>query len=114
MIVTRCGDLGQFWRIEAPRSLLRGIFTVRNRTNLYTLANPAASCGECARLIGSLGVTSAKAKNLPCCLPFGKADDTAALALSRVRRSILQPHPRRLGPAASSTFATLGYIVVKD
>jgi hypothetical protein len=49
------------FQIEAPRSKLRGMFcltaelrsTVRNRTNLYTLANPAASCGECARLIGS-------------------------------------------------------------
>jgi len=25
-------------------------------------------------------------KNKPCCLPFGKADDTASAALSRVRR----------------------------
>jgi len=29
----------------------------------------------------------------PCCLPFGKADDTASLALPRVRRSLLEPHP---------------------
>jgi hypothetical protein len=29
----------------------------------------------------------------PCCLPFGKIDDTTSPALSRVRHSVLQPHP---------------------
>jgi hypothetical protein len=32
-------------------------------------------------------------KNKPCCLPFGKADDTASPAFSRDRRKLLQPHP---------------------
>jgi hypothetical protein len=43
------------------------------------------------------------------CLPFGKADHTPSTALSRARRSLLQPHPRRLVSGASSTFAQLRY-----
>ena len=43
----------------------------------------------------------------PCYLPKGKADDTTSPVLSRVSGNVLQLHPRRLGSAASSTFATL-------
>jgi hypothetical protein len=46
----------------------------------------------------------------PCCLPDRKAEDTTSLALSRVCGKELQLHPRRLKSAASSTFATLGFI----
>jgi hypothetical protein len=35
--------------IEAPCSKLQGIFPVRKISNFISLANPAASCGECAR-----------------------------------------------------------------
>jgi hypothetical protein len=45
----------------------------------------------------------------PCCLPFGKADDTASPVLAKVHNSELWLHLRRLGSAASSTFATLGF-----
>ena len=53
--------------------------------------------------------TSCTLDKKPCYLPFGKAGDTTSPALSRVRGSILQLRPRRLGSAASSTFATLGF-----
>jgi len=43
----------------------------------------------------------------PCYLPYGKADGTASLSLSRACGKLLQLHPWRLGSAAPSTFATL-------
>ena len=57
----------------------------------------------------SLKVNSKKVLNLSCFLPFGKAGDTESPSLSRVRGSLLQLHPRRLGSPASSTFATSGF-----
>ena len=59
----------------------------------------------------SLKANSKKALNLSCFLPFGKAEDTESPSLSRIRGSLLQLHPRRLGSPASSTFATLGSTV---
>jgi len=52
-----------------------------------------------------------------CYLPYGKADGTASPrysrdlrpALSRACGKLLQLHPWRLGSAAPSTVATLGY-----
>jgi len=35
-------------------------------------------------------------KKQPCYLPYGKAEDVASPALSRVRSKVLQLHPRRL------------------
>ena len=54
-------------------------------------------------------------ENSHCCLPFGKADDTAISSscvhksMPKVRSKLLRLHLWRLGSAASSTFATLGY-----
>jgi len=45
----------------------------------------------------------------PCYLPYGKADSTASPAMSRACGKLLQLHPCRLGSAAPSTFATLGF-----
>jgi hypothetical protein len=60
--------------------------------------------------------------NLSCFLPFGKAEVedppqegyriSCVVKGSRSASGGLQPHPRRLGSAASSTFATLGFISV--
>ena len=40
--------------------------------------------------------------------PFGKDDDSASPLSSRVRSSFIRLHPRRLGSAAASSFATIG------
>jgi hypothetical protein len=45
--------------------------------------------------------------NFPCCLPYGKADDTASPSLFRARGMRIQLRPCRLGSAASSTFAAI-------
>ena len=59
-------------------------------------------------------MNSQKTLSLSCFLPFGKAEDTESPSLSRIRGSLLQLQPRRLGSPATSTFATSGLIDISD
>ena len=49
-----------------------------------------------------------KTRKGPCCLSFGKTDDTASPAFPRVRRSLLQPHPW-----TPCIYSTLGFSNVR-